>query len=736
MNRKITSLLALFQNRGLLALSCLVFGVSASAQTTYFVKPVATGTGDGSSWENAAADLQLVINNAVSTDQIWVAGGTYLPTRKANDLAVVTENNKDNAFVLKDGVKIYGGFSGTETELANRDLNNTDNISILSGDFSNNDVVSGTGAVFTIANATENAYHVVLAVATTDTPLTPNTLLDGFIIKGGNAQDAAFTSIVVNTQSVARYNGGGIATYNYAAPTFSNILLTANSAAYGGGIYNRNYAAPVLKSVIITQNSGTTGGGITNWFHAAPQLTAVTITENASTAGGGIYNYDNAAPVLNDVMISLNTATAGGGGMYNYNSFPTLTASTLSKNSAVTSGGGMFSNSKSKPILNSVSFDGNTAADGGGMYNADSSPTLNDVYFTTNKAITGRGGAIYNIDGSSPIITKADIYQNSAFTYGGGIANWSNSSPIITESEITENTAQIGGGILNNDGSLPQLTNVSILNNAATLNGGGIANYKNSSPILTNILIAENTANIGGGIFNQEASSPILTNVTIAFNKGVDAAGGMANNTSNPEVRNSIIYGNTATESPNIDLYEGSQPKFYYSLVEGSAAGWSKFGINGGNNIDADPLFANTELSNYTMQLESPTIDAGSNTFYDVDKVPNLISIITDLAANNRFYENGIIDMGAFENQGVLTTPSFTKKSITVYPNPVADEFTIQSDNFISDFAVYNMLGQVVLQQNLNANQGKVNVSGLQNGNYVVKVISGSKVTSLMISKQ
>jgi len=737
MNKKITSLLALVQNRGLLALGCLVFGISASAQTTYYVKPVATGTGDGTSWENASGDLQLTINNAVATDQIWVAAGTYLPNRKANDLATITPANRDNAFVLKEGIKIYGGFAGTEALFNDRDLTIVANESILSGDFNNDDVVTGTGATLAITNTTDNAYHVVLSVGSAENRITGAAIVDGFTIKGGIAHDAAFTNLIVNAVNIARYSGGGIANYNYASPTFSNIYLTANSGTYGGGIYNKTNSSPFIKTVTIIKNIGETGGGITNWDNASPTLEYAIITENIATAGGGIYNYNNSSPSILGGEISLNIARTGsGGGIYNYNSSPSINAGTITGNTAATFGGGMNNISNSAPVIVTLTIENNSATDGGGMYNSESSPYLTDVHFINNQATTGRGGGLYNIDGSSPLIYSNTFSKNGAFTYGGGIINWTNSSPVIRNTTFTENTAQIGAGILNNDGSSPVITNVYIQKNTAVENGGGMANYTNSSPILTNVLITNNTSNNGGGMFNIEASSPILTNVTITNNAGGATGGGISNNGSNPELRNSILYGNTSTESRNINNYNGSMTKYAYSLVEGSAEGWGKLGIDGGNNIDGDPLFANVPLLNYAMRLDSPTINAGSNAFYAADKTPNLVAITTDLAGNDRFYEDGTIDMGAFENQGVLNTPAFTKKSITLYPNPVANEFTIQSDYFISDVVVYNMLGQVVLQQNLNANQGKVNVAGLQNANYVVKVIADNKVTSLLISKQ
>src|SRR5690606_35262273 len=80
-----------------------------------FVKAVASGTGDGSSWANASADLQKMINGT-GTVEVWVASGTYKPIRPADNLSVIDQENQDNAFVLKKKGKISEDLSEQETE--------------------------------------------------------------------------------------------------------------------------------------------------------------------------------------------------------------------------------------------------------------------------------------------------------------------------------------------------------------------------------------------------------------------------------------------------------------------------------------------------------------------------------------------------------------------------------------------------------------------------------------------
>jgi hypothetical protein len=84
------------------------------AQSIIYVKASANGTNSGASWANAYTSLQSAVESAVSGDQIWVAAGTYKPTKDINgDAAPVDARTK--TFLLKNGVKIYGGFSGSET---------------------------------------------------------------------------------------------------------------------------------------------------------------------------------------------------------------------------------------------------------------------------------------------------------------------------------------------------------------------------------------------------------------------------------------------------------------------------------------------------------------------------------------------------------------------------------------------------------------------------------------------
>jgi predicted outer membrane repeat protein len=89
----------------------------------YYVKPAASGLKTCQSWEDACT-LQMALNQAVSGSEIWVAAGVYKPATSAT--------NRGATFQLRNGVAIYGGFTGIETARDQR--NPAANLTVLSGD--------------------------------------------------------------------------------------------------------------------------------------------------------------------------------------------------------------------------------------------------------------------------------------------------------------------------------------------------------------------------------------------------------------------------------------------------------------------------------------------------------------------------------------------------------------------------------------------------------------------------
>ena len=409
-----------------------------------YAAPVAQGSGNCSSWANACT-LQTALANAVSGDEIWVKAGAHKPTANSSD--------RNATFTLRNGVALYGGFAGTETQRAQRNWQT--NVTVLSGDIDNNDITDSNGVVTNTDNIRgANSNHVVTGSGTNSTAA-----LDGFVITAGQAD----------------YYGGGMYNYN-GSPTLSNLTFSGNiagiSSTYGGsggGMYN-SQGNPTLISVTFTSNTARGAGSY-------------------GGSGGGMYNYQG-NPTLIDVTFTSNTARGGstyggesayggsGGGLYNFKGSPTLANVTFSGNKA--EGGSAYGGG--------LAFGGK----GGGMYNSlndyQGGPTLTNVTFADNRAWGGnlgggRGGGMYNW-GGNPTLTNAVFYKNLIGLFdGNGIYN-DESSPILTNVTLVRSVSVSSlGSIIHNDfASNPTLVNVIAWVEGTQSGEKTISNGNNASP--------------------------------------------------------------------------------------------------------------------------------------------------------------------------------------------------------------------------------------------------------------
>ena len=281
----------------LLLLLCVVLQLQA---TVLYVKQ--SGTGDGSSWANASADLQAMINASGADDQVWVAAGIYKPTAYPTGCGSCG-TTRNYTFHVKDGVKIYGGFFGNQNNPPARQIpaHNT----ILSGDIG----IEGVN--------TDNVFHVVLASAPSSGGI--GVTIDGFTISGGNADGSV--SITVNGNDIIRNRGGGIYTYG-GTNTLTNNTLTGNTADYGGGIVADFSNNTLTNNTLAGNIASILGGGIytgggtntlsNNIFWGNTKGT------NAAIQGADYYRSSGANTFTNNLLqlASSNYTTTGGSGSY------------------------------------------------------------------------------------------------------------------------------------------------------------------------------------------------------------------------------------------------------------------------------------------------------------------------------------------------------------------------------------------------------------------------------------
>jgi len=331
----------------------------------YFVKT--NGNGNGRTWQSAM-NLQDALRTAPSGTEIWIAKGTYYPT-KCNPC---TEEEKRMSFVIRDGVKLFGGFNGNESNISQRDWQQ--NKTLLSGDIDQDNTKNN------------NSYSVVFTENVSN-----STVADGFIIRDGNA-DGITTLKEDPIRSGGGWYNGGIETPQ-SNPQILNCIFENNDAnAFGGAMYNmggfEGHCMPTYKNCTFRNNQTRFDGGA--------------IYSNGSF--GGDCNF-----IMEDCLFENNLAGW-----------------------EIGSGGALFNNGIEgfcNPEIKRCRFQYQEATlHGGAIYNqgknGDASPFIENCTFYKNKA--EQAGAIYNLGvrssgNSSPEIINCTFFGNVAYDFGGAI---------------------------------------------------------------------------------------------------------------------------------------------------------------------------------------------------------------------------------------------------------------------------------------------------------------------------
>ena len=243
--------------------------------------------GDGKSWTTAKKSLETVLSMAFYGDRIWMRSGTYTPS-SAYDF---TNSPRYYHYQLKNGITIYGGFAGTETDISQRKDFGTggSNETILSGD------------IGTAGDRSDNCYHVIYNPGQSS-DLNSSAIIDGLTIRDGNANDPTYP-----------HNSGGGIFNDYSSPTIKNCTFLSNNASDSGGAIFNSFSSPLLKNCLLVSNSvGAKGGGIYN-TDSQLSLDNCTISNNSAQEGGGINNNNNSNYTLNNSILWENSATSGNG---------------------------------------------------------------------------------------------------------------------------------------------------------------------------------------------------------------------------------------------------------------------------------------------------------------------------------------------------------------------------------------------------------------------------------------
>jgi hypothetical protein len=329
----------------------------------------------------------------------------------------------------------------------------------------------------------------------------------------------------------------------------------------------------------------------------------------------------------------------------------------------------VISNPSSLSLTTSAVLDGFVITEGnaeggggGGMLNFGTgksvcSPTVRNSCFRDNLA--GYGAAMNNFSSNggtcSPILINCSFINNSARVNGGAIYNFNSSgaegcNPIVTNCSFTNNSADRHGGVMYNGSNYlgtcsPVVTNCRFTNNSAHDHGGVMYTLTNEEgtciPVVTNCSFSNNSATQG---------SVLLSTIEWNLYRGKECK---------TVVTNSVAWNNGGSNT--FDNYGGATTTANYCLFEPSVTNFQ-----GDNNLTTP---VSPFVSETTLQLTpcSPALNAGD------PASTTATSGTTDLAENPRFYNDGRVDIGAFEFQSASLTPPVVSAagptSLTVIQN-------------------------------------------------------------------
>lgn len=265
----------------LAAFFALAAGARLEAQVRLHVDPSMAASGDGLSWQTAFKGIKSAVDAANANPavaEIWIKKGTYYPGT--------------TPYRSRNGLALYGGFAGTETDLSQRSL--ALNETVLTGQDSVR-VINGAG-------------------------LDATAVFDGFTIRDGRTNDSG--ALVVD-----------------GSATFRRCKFLSSRAGAAGGAYSSYGDSPTFVECRFNGcESGGDGAAVSSYEGS---LTFVNCRVFANVADGSwaISTYEGDITLINTAVCG-NTG-AGGGGVSTYRGALVAVGSTIASNS----GAGLTSSS-------------------------------------------------------------------------------------------------------------------------------------------------------------------------------------------------------------------------------------------------------------------------------------------------------------------------------------------------------------------------------------------------------
>jgi hypothetical protein len=465
-----------------------------------------------------------------------------------------------------------------------------------------------------------------------------------------------------------------------------------------------------------------------------------------------------AVPALNNVVVT-NTKTNG--------------------NSGRVYGGGIYYNGGGVSTWNNITItdqdiNATSYIYGGALYLNNSSPTINNTFFTRSycdNSVSGRvyGGGVY-VSGGNVTFSKVYMTCNETFStsynYGAGFyitssANITMTNALIAHNIIT-NTGSFtyGAGIYVGSSSTLNATNVTVTENsrnAGTTNGVGL--YNSSSTVnLTNCIFWNNYPGneIDGGA------------CTITYS---DIRGGHAGTGNINALPQYVLSGTdyhlqttspcidvaTAAGAPATDLDNNPRPV-------GAGHDMGAFERQPYTNIDFCPIVIlpveylsfKSNCNNGNTVLNWVTASEINNDYFVIEKSYDgefYEEIATKKGAGNTntnieytfidenlenetsYYRLKQVDFNGESSYSKIIVSNCDNNAFNIYPNPTKNIININTEDFTQENTIHikisNTLGKIVLETKMTNGNSSINIESLPKGLYQIYLIYNEQLLTV-----
>lgn len=280
---------------------------------------------------------------------------------------------------------------------------------------------------------------------------------------------------------------------------------------------------------------------------------------------------------------------------------------------------------------------------------------------------------------------------------------------------FTGNANDMSGNGNNGTASGATLTPDRFGNNNSAYNFDGVNDYIETS--MSNLPL-NNSARSFSFFYNFQTSQSNNWNCILSYGNSVG--------TNNPGKLNDIFVGSINSSFIYLNNNE-------YTTIANTNQNFS----NSWHHIVL--TYDGISLNDIKIYFDGIQLQTSTQNFQSISSLSSTLSTLffgkTSMSYTgiNYFYSGKIDDIGiwnrALTQQEItnlynasLSTEDFVINSIDFYPNPTTSLLNFKSAIQVEQILIYNMLGQLVQQEKVNALEGTINIEKLVQGTYLVKV--------------